>query len=221
MAICLALALTTLVAVSGASRAADNCGSLENSFGPFDYRTAPEPQRKVVEDYHFNADVETLKAGMTSAYIGHDIDYTLRVFPNHVRALWAMARLAAREKVDQPKGARYTIDCYFDRAIRFRPGDAQVRVVYGLHLVSAQNRTAAVAQLERAIELDSEDATVQYNAGLAFFDLQDFDRALSQAHRAYRLGFPLPGLRDKLRRIGKWQDPAAGKATSGQADSGR
>jgi tetratricopeptide (TPR) repeat protein len=168
-----------------------------------------------VEDYHFNADVELLRRGMTDTNIAHDIDYTLRVFPNHVRALWAMARLAARDKAEQPRGAKYTIDCYFDRAIRFRPDDAQVRMVYGLHLAGARNKAGAVAQLEKAIELGEGDATIHYNAGLAFFDLQEFDRAVSQARKAYRLGFPLPGLRDKLKRIGRWEEQTPDKGAPG------
>lgn len=212
-------AFAALFATADVARAND-CGSLENSFGPFDYRGAPEAQRRLVEDYHFNGDVEGLKRGMTDVNIAHDIDYTLRVFPNHPRALWAMARLAAREKSEQPRGARYTIECYFDRALRFRSDDAHVRMVYGLHLVNLQNKTAAVEQLDKAIQLGDGDATLHYNVGLAYFDLKDYDRALAQARRAYGLGFPLPGLRDKLKRAGRWED-ASDKTASKQAGSGR
>jgi tetratricopeptide (TPR) repeat protein len=210
-----ALALAaSLAAGAGGIRAQgmNDCGSLENAYGPFDYRTAPEKQRKLVEDFHFDANVETLKRGRTDVNIGHDLDYTLRVFPNHVRALWAMVRLAARDKVEQPRGAHYTVECYFDRAIRFRSDDAQVRMVYGLYLVNAQRKTEATTQLEKAIELGVGDPTLHYNVGLAFFDLKEYDRALAQANEAYRLGFPLPGLRDKLKRIGKWEDSTANQA---------
>jgi len=45
--------------------------------------------------------------------------------------------------------------------------------------------------------------------GLIYFDLKDYDKALSFAHRAYGSGFPLPGLRDKLKKVGKWQEAVA------------
>jgi hypothetical protein len=37
--------------------------------------------------------------------------------------------------------------------------------------------------------------------------MKQFDKSLESAHRAYALGFPLPGLREKLKRAGKWQEP--------------
>jgi hypothetical protein len=37
--------------------------------------------------------------------------------------------------------------------------------------------------------------------------LGQFDKSLECAHIAYGSGFPLPGLRDKLKRAGKWKEP--------------
>jgi tetratricopeptide (TPR) repeat protein len=187
---------------------------LENPFGPYDYWTALDSQREVVEKHHFNADVEQLTRGMTDYRIAPDIDYTLRVFPNHARALWAMSRLSVRQKRDQPVGANYTIDCYFDRALRFRPNDAQVRLVYGLHLLAVQNHAAAIEQLEKARELGQDDPSLHYNLGLAYFELKDYEKALAEAKLAYQMGMPLPGLRDKLMRVGKWEDSQAPSAPS-------
>src|ERR1700682_1722293 len=56
--------------------------------------------------------------------------------------------------------------------------------------------------------------------GLAYFDLRDYDNALDRARSAYRLGFPLPGLRNKLQEVGKWQNvetPATSVAPDKQA----
>ena len=94
------------------------CGALTNSYGPFDYRTS-KAELKIVEDYHFTPDVETLRHGNT-ATVGGDIDYTLRASPNHHRALMSMVNLAVRTKSDKPLGPRLTVDCYFDRAMRQR-----------------------------------------------------------------------------------------------------
>ena len=63
------------------------CGSLNNAYGPFDYRTATEEQHRMVEGAHFLGYIESLKRGKNAVTPGPDIDYTLRVFPNHHRAL--------------------------------------------------------------------------------------------------------------------------------------
>lgn len=179
--------------------------SLVNSMGPLDYRTAPRDVIKMVEDYHFSSRVESLAGGQSGA-IGPDLAYTLRVFPNHARALSALSRLARNQKTAIPAGALYTADCWFQRAIVFQPEDSQVRLVYGIELLKDGKREAAVEQLSIAEKLAPNDANVQYNLGLAQFDLGDYDKSLAYAHNAYRLGFPLPGLREKLQRAGKWRD---------------
>lgn len=206
LTVSIALVAGVLLAPAASAQVSYDCGSLQNSFGPFDYRNARRADREVVEKHHFDAGVESLKRGITDYRIAHDIDYTLRVFPNHIRALWAMSRLGAREKSDQPPGARYTVDCYFDRAIRFQPEDPRVRLVYGLHLVRKGERDAAVRELDKAAQLGAGEPDLHYNLGLAFFDLKDYERSLAEAKLAYAQGFPLPGLRDKLKGVGQWRE---------------
>jgi tetratricopeptide (TPR) repeat protein len=60
---------------------------------------------------------------------------------------------------------------------------------------------------DRATE--GKSAEIHYNLGLIYLELGDADRALEQAHAAYGLGYPLPGLRNRLQRMGKWHPPAA------------
>lgn len=181
------------------------CGPLENAFGPLDYRTASPAERRLVEGAHFTPSVETLQRG-NRGVLGADIDYTLRVFPNHPRALYAMTRLAERTKSTKPPGALYPIECYYDRAVRFRPDDAVVRGLYAMFLIRENRGDEARVQLKAAEELGPNDAQVVYNLGLAYFDLKELDRSLAFAKRAYAMGIPFPGLRDKLKRAGKWRD---------------
>lgn len=178
------------------------CGSLQNGYGPFDYR-ADKGKLGIVEQYHFGPEQENLtkKVGL-----GSNIDYTLRAFPNHHRALMSMMKLGAREKAAKVKGADYTVECYMVRAETFRPDDAMVKVIYGLYLMQSGRPKDAVGKLESARQIDSQNANVNYNLGLAYSDLKQYDKALESAHRAYAAGFPLPGLRDKLKRAGKWRD---------------
>lgn len=182
-----------------------DCFDYTRSFGPFDYRTASDKNKRLVEGSHFTRDVETLQRGSSGSIAG-DISYTLSSFPNHPRALVAMMKLGERDKTERPRGARFTIACYFARAVQFAPNDGAVRILYGVYLLRRGEKDAAVDQLQAARELVGDSPNLHYNLGLAYFDMKDYDKALLHAKKAYELGFPLPGLRDKLKQAGKWRD---------------
>ncbi len=206
------LGIAFLAAMSGQLLAqggpdTSGCGSLDNAYGPFDYRS-DKKKLGVVERFHFGPQVERLASGI-SGQVGADLDYTLRAFPNHHRALMSMKRLGAREKTTKARGAQYTVECYMIRAETFRPDDGMVKVIYGLFLSESGRTKEAVAKLEAARKLESRNANVHYNLGLAYFNLGQYDNALESAHRAYADGFPLPGLRDQLKRAGKWREATA------------
>jgi tetratricopeptide (TPR) repeat protein len=199
---------------SGNAEAYDVCGPLQNAYGPYDYRTRRD-KLGIVEGAHFTDSVRTLERGHTGS-LGGDIDYTLRAFPNHPVALNAMANLSIREKKDRPRGAHYTVECYFDRAIRFAPNDADVYMVYGNWLFKIGERAKAIKQYKMGETFDPNNANLEYNLGLAYVDAKDYDNALLHARRAYELGFQLPGLREKLAAAGKWRDEAP-KSPAGAA----
>lgn len=159
----------------------------------------------VVEQFHFTPSVESLVKG-ASGPLGGDIGYTLDHFPNHHRALAAMMKLALREKNRKPPGARYTIDCYFERATRFRPNDARVRTLHGSYLLAIGRQDDALEQLEKAAVLEPANPTAHYNLGLLYLQKQQYDKARASAHLAYKMGFPLPGLKNKLVAAGQWKE---------------
>jgi tetratricopeptide (TPR) repeat protein len=196
-----------------AQTALDGCGSLTNGYGPYDYRTEQGDKLKIVEDYHFTPEVEALVRGH-SALIGADLDYTLRAYPNHHRALLAMLRLGRRTKLPLVQGARLPVECYFQRAIRFAPDDAIVRNFYSLYLYDNDRRNEAVAQLKEASVLGKDDAFTHYNIALVYIQHGDLDRALPEAQRAYQLGFPRSEVKDKLMAAGKWVEPPPLPASS-------
>ncbi|OOG22026.1 hypothetical protein B1C78_15555 [Thioalkalivibrio denitrificans] len=183
------------------------CGSLENHYGPFDYTNSQERAQRlpIVERFHFTNEIATLTTtGRVPEYLGRNIAYTLHTFPNHHRALDAMSRLSIMQGRPHPLGARYTVDCYFERAIRWRPNDPTVRLVYGIHHYRAQRLDAAVRELGEALRMAPEDPEVHYNLGLAFLSKGDYAAARRHAVQAYERGYPLPGLRSRLERIGEW-----------------
>ena len=197
------LAFAAVVATDPA-RADSTCGSLLNAVGPWDYRTATQERRELVERFHFKPETEALK-GQGVIGLAADLQYTLRAFPNHPRALVTIGDLARKQKRAQPPGFIYPIECWFERAIRFQPDDGQVRLVYGVALLKDGNRDGAIEQLQKADQLLPRNANVHYNLGLAYFDTKNYAKAREHAKIAYELGFPLPGLKDKLQRASQWQ----------------
>jgi tetratricopeptide (TPR) repeat protein len=182
-----------------------SCGSLNNPYGPYDYRSDKD-KLDIVEGAHLTPEVLNLTRGKTSA-IGGDIDYTLRAFPNHHLALMAMVRLGEKQRLIKPVGARYSVECYLYRANRFRSDDAMVKMIYANFLAKNKRGAEAIKLLDEAVELGVENSNLYYNMGLIYLDLKEYEKALNYAHQAYRLGFPLPGLRDRLRKAQKWRDP--------------
>lgn len=177
------------------------CGDLENVH---DYNVGG-PHLAIVEKHHFNSAVENLRHGITGS-LGADLSYTLMMYPNHHRALAAFGKLSIRDKTLKPAGAQYSVGCFFDRAIRFKPGDGTVRMVYGNYLLKAGQPNKAIEQLQIAADLAPEDPTINYNLGLLYAQRKDYDQAKIYAKKAYSQGFPLPGLRNKLIEAKQWED---------------
>jgi tetratricopeptide (TPR) repeat protein len=190
------------------------CGPLNppGQYGPFDYRTDGD-KLPIVLGAHFTPEVESLIRGHTSSTPGGDIDYTLRAIPNNHRALISMMRLGEKEKTPQPRGSRYTVECWFERAIQFRPDDSIVRMIYSTYLNSQGRLSDAKVQLQTASTYAKDNGFTHYNIGLHYFDLKDYDQALVQAHKAMALDFPRTELSEKLQSVGKWVAPSAEPAT--------
>ncbi|NYE60126.1 tetratricopeptide (TPR) repeat protein [Duganella sp. 1224] len=197
---------TILIFTCASATAADNCPDYVKHNPGGDYNNADDRQGlTVVENYHFTPNVERLIRGASGA-LGADIGYTLEHFPNHHRALAAMSRLALRDKTNKPHGAHYTVECYFERALRFRADDARVQALYGAYLLALGQIDAALEKLEAAARLEPANPTAHYNLGLLYLKKKDYDKARASAQQAYGMGFPLPGLKNKLIAAGEWRD---------------
>ena len=200
----------TLLPAAPALAQADStarCGDpFKSWFGPWDYRTARKEDLRVVENAHFTPRIEQLQPG--ERVLSDDMSYALSVFPNHHRVLMAITRLAEREKTDKPDKSYYTIDCWYDRAVRFRPDDTVVRVLYAQYLGKRKLPEQANNQLDVAVTHAGDNPFSHYNIGLLYFELGNHERALIQAHKAMALGFPRPDLSNLLKRDGKWREPA-------------
>ena len=189
---------------------AEDCGALTSNYGPFDYRVDRD-KLPIVESYHFTSNVEKLVGGATSTTPGPDIEYTLKTFPNHTRALAAVVRWSKKKGERHPNDLRYSVDCHFDRALRFKADDAVVRMLFANWLGDTDRRQEGLTHLDQVKPGDNPFTT--YNLGLVYAELGGYEKALELAHKAQALGFTRPGLRQLLEKAGQWRAPSTGLPT--------
>lgn len=201
-----------LLAAGAHAQALTICGSIENHYGPYDYRSQRD-RLHIVEKFHFTPRVEALIRGESSDYVGDDLSYTLATSPNHHRALVALVLFGERTKSIQPPHMTYTIECYFDRAIRFRPDDSVVRTLFGRYLGKQGKRDAAIRQLQEASRLAADNGFSHYNLGLVYLELGIYDHANAEARLAREWGFERPDLEEQLKKAGQWQEPPPKQAS--------
>ena len=186
------------------------CGDpFVNHFGPWDYRTASKANLQIVENRHYGPGVESMTTPKTTMkhQMAGDVSYVLSAFPNHHRALITMVRLGEKYKSDPPPGTRLTVECFFDRAIRYRPDDTVVRSIYARFLNKNKRKDEALRQLELALSYAKDNPLSHYSIGTVYLELGEFERALAQAHTARAMGLQRPELENALKAAGHWKEP--------------
>jgi len=179
------------------------CQGKGTGYGPFDYTIRNQLLDKLalVEKHHFSPNVEALIKGESGSLLS-DIDYTLRAWPNHHRALNSLSRynllFPKKPKLKTP------VECYFQRAINFSPKDATTSMLYAIHLHKTKRYKTAQKLYAQAIKLSPNNPVIRYNYGLLLFDLKKYALAQKQAVIAYNENFPLNGLKNKLKRVKHW-----------------
>lgn len=216
-----ALSILSVSPLACSAAASADCGVLAPyDGGPWDYRNQQE-KLSTVERFHFTPNVELLIRGQSGTNIAQDLDFVLNHFPNHHRALASLARLAERQKTTQPPGAEYSVECRFIRALRFRPDDVIVQMLFASYLWQLGRQSEALRQLEQAKLAAPHDPFTQYNVGMLLLQFKHYDEALAQAHLAWQMGFTRTELRDRLKAEGKWVAPVpAPSDAASQPDPG-
>jgi tetratricopeptide (TPR) repeat protein len=146
-----------------------------------------------------------------------DFIFVLNIFPNHPRALPLMI-----EVCEQWKSLQCKPDEYLDKAIAINPNIAATYVIQGVYLYRKNKYPQSIQSFEQALAIDPNSKTTHYNLGLAYLETKQYDLANEHAQRAYALGASLPGLRNKLERVGKWkplEDKAVPEPTPGTSTS--
>jgi tetratricopeptide (TPR) repeat protein len=176
------------------------CGSVyDEMYGPYDYTDEIQRSKMLdtVERRHFTENVRTLKKGGETGSIMGDIGYTLRKFPNHYPALMTLVKYSDSESVKADPILQEKIDCFFVRAIQFKPSDYRVYHIYGIYLFGTENYKASIENYRKALDIQ-DSAEVHYNLGLSYLKVGDIKNAEFHAAQAYKKGYPLPGLKNLL-----------------------
>lgn len=161
-----------------------------------------------VEAYHIGVAEDKINDGRWAPAM-QDIDFILRYYPNHPRGLMLLVKTC-----EAWRSGACDLERYFERAVAVNPNASTTYVVQGIALLRQGRTDPAIAALEKAVELDPGSLNAQYNLGLAYLERKDYARANLHAQKAYALGAPLPGLRDRLTRAGQWR-PGAVASTRG------
>jgi tetratricopeptide (TPR) repeat protein len=195
------------------------CGPVYYSataWGPRDYRTASPEERATVEAFHFTPIIEAGIRGLNSTVAG-ELNFTLKALPNNHRALVTLTKIVMRAKSDRLLGFEWPGECYFNRAIRFRPDDTVVRMLYAQYLGQLKRREEALRQLQAAVSNAGGNGLTHYNAGLVALEVGEPKFAVEQARMALELGFPRRELVDKLAKAGHWSEPPPPQAAAAPA----
>ena len=197
----------------GTTAEGEKCTGGQPEAGPYDYlhRNRLQAQIAVVEQFHFDEDVEKLRKGLTGTPM-NDIDYTLRAIPNHHRALRSAVNYRLKRKKWPRNHQGEKAECYLQRAIGFSPNDPTLHPLLAFLLHRLNHQKQAIPAYREAIKANPNDVMLKYNMGLALVDLSRYAEARTVAKEVYSTDFPLPGLKNRLVAAGKWD------VTSGKTD---
>lgn len=107
----------------------------------------------------------------------------------------------------------------FNAAINARPADpAPYSALALLHRKHKDLNLARDILLRGDKATEGQSPEIKYNLGLILLEMGDIDGALEQAHLAYAGGYPLPGLKNKLKRLGRWADTTEQQTPSQQVE---
>ena len=173
----------------------------------YDYyhNDAPRKLLRNVEKYHLKPGEQKMNRG-DYVYAMGDAKFMLRYFPNDPKAL----RLAMEISLRWP-GHETDAEPWFEKAIHAFPQYGETYLIYGVYLHRRGKMERAVTEYKKAIDRDPNLADAHYNLGLALLELGRLREANEEAHRAYALKYPLPGLRNELQSRGAWVPVEQGK----------
>jgi Tfp pilus assembly protein PilF len=172
------------------------------------YTTHDTTLLRTVERYHVLVAEEKIRTKYYSS-ARQDLEFVLRYFPNHPRGLLLMAQLCTEQSTQ-----RCDLDLIFEKAIDINPNVAGTYVTQGVYLHRVKRYREAIASYQHALKIDPNSLNAHYNLALAYLETKEYGLANEHAQRAYALGAPFPGLRDRLKQSGQWKPVQTTPATT-------
>lgn len=177
------------------------------AYGPFDYtqRASFKPNLEVVENFHFSSQVENLIKGQTGSLEG-DLNYVLRAWPNHHRALLSIIhyQLNIDNKMMKAKLATPP-ECYLQRALNYSKRDYATFALYGYYLNKKGLKEKAASMYQKALKISPDNPKIGYSYSLLLLELNQKEEALAIAKKIYANGKAPDGLKNKLIKLGLWK----------------
>lgn len=187
------------------------CSGGPQGYGPFDYlqKSQFKKELELVETAHFTPEVENLIKGNTSTHgPAGDIDYTLRAWPNHHKALLSIIKYQINilKKINPYHPLTTLPECYLKRAINFSPTDAFTVSLYGYYLRKIGKLDSAKEYYTKAMKLSPDNIRISYSFALLLIELNEYEEAVKYAQIAYRDKGTPNGLKNILKKAEVWKD---------------
>ncbi len=185
------------------------CAPYELAKSAFDYRKQHGHTKWLAHDIwqaHIQPAIQQMQTvngrGIGGSASGN-LDYALRWIPNDPRSLKAVIDYSFIIKT-KPQHILLIRppECYLQQAIRFASDDPMPRFLYGYYLSKKKQYESAIIWYKSGLKIAPDSSEGHYNLGLILVRLKRYSEAREHARIAYRLGYPLPWLRDKLLKLG-------------------
>lgn len=142
------------------------------------------------------------KASMLSDAF-QEVNFTLQRIPETSPIYSSVLAVTARIQQEQKKFD--SAKQYLERAISIAPDDPSAYILLSLLYREQGDLQLAMQTLEQGNTVtNGVSADIQYNLGLIALETGKLDSATKHAKAAYDLGYPLPGLKNKLIAKNAW-----------------
>ena len=187
-----------------------SCGPIRDANfqggGAMDYRLRFSDSRvrdgiALVDRNHTDLARDEARSNPTNVSNLANLDFTLRYSPNHLDAL---RQLIAYTKAGGKFLKFDPLDCYLEWARQFAPDDVSVLQIEAVYLWKAGDLDQAEQLFLQALRAEPNSVELHYNAGLYYLARKQYGKAQEHARFAYDNDYPLPGLRNGLKRAGQW-----------------
>ena len=138
----------------------------------------------------------------------NELVWTLARFPNHHKALLVLIKYTAKKGFPfypEVEAHVASAECYIRQAMRLMPHDTTLWQLLAYNYQLRKQYNDAIAAYKDALAKEPKNIEIAYNMGLIYIELKRYDKAMEYAQIAYKHGFPLPGLRNSLKRVGAWK----------------